>query len=65
MRIWRKSPIIRNYVSDFDRFLREFDQKPEASSVSRRAEEAKYARLNYLRDHPESDGLSDLIWEDF
>jgi hypothetical protein len=65
MRIWRKGPIIRNYVSNFDRFLLEFDQKPEASSASRRAEEVEYANLNRLRDNPAFDSPCIQIWEDF
>jgi hypothetical protein len=46
----QKKPLLRSYVSEIDRFLQAFDQKPEASSVSRRAEEAKYERIHRLRD---------------
>lgn len=61
----RSQPIYRNYVSEIDRFLQEFDKRPEASSASRRAEEAKYKRIYALRDNPEAKGSSPRIWEDF
>jgi hypothetical protein len=46
----RKKLLQRSYVSDIDQFLKAFDKKPEASSVSRRAEEAKYREIARLRD---------------
>jgi hypothetical protein len=46
----RKKPLLKAYVSEIDHFLQAFDQKPEASSASRRAEEAKYERIHRLRD---------------
>jgi hypothetical protein len=54
MAFWQKKPLLRRYVSETDQFLQAFDQKPEASSKSRRAEEAKYERINRLRDNPNS-----------
>lgn len=54
MGFWRrekKQPIERNYVSDLDRFLLEFDKRPEASSLSRKMEEATYKRIDELRDN--------------
>jgi len=59
-----KAPIDRNYVSELDCFLAEFDKKPEASSASRRAEEKKYARISLLRDTAEAEPVK-KIWEDF
>jgi hypothetical protein len=47
-------PINRKYVSEIDRFLMEFDKKPEAHSESRRKEEAEYAHIYWLRDHTDS-----------
>lgn len=49
---FRRKPLERNYISELDRFLMEFDKKEEASSISRRAEEAQYAEIFYLRDNP-------------
>lgn len=51
MWFWRKKqPLFKDYVSELDRFLQEFDKKPEASSISRRAEEAKYEQIDLQRD---------------
>ncbi len=61
---WRKQPMLKGYVSEIDRFLIEFDEKPEASSISRRQEEAKYALLNSLRDKIETKQPEFKIWED-
>lgn len=65
MEFWRKQPMLKGYVSEVDRFLQEFDQKPEASSVSRRLEEAKYQKICKLRDNVQSSEPSKVIWEDF
>lgn len=54
MTIWRKKPLLKNYVSEIDEFLKAFDEKAEASSASRIAEEFKYKRLNRLRDNPDA-----------
>ena len=43
--------IDRNYQSEMDLFLQEFDKRPEATSVNRKAEEEKYQKLNQLRDN--------------
>jgi len=63
MRIWRRGSINRSYVSELGRFLAEFDKRPEASSASRRAEEAQYAELNRLRDDPKAVQPKIQIWE--
>lgn len=55
MRVWRRGSVNRSYVSGLDRFLFEFDKKPEASSASRRAVEVEYARIDRLRDHRDGD----------
>ncbi len=65
MTFWRKQPILKGYVSEIDRFLQEFEQKPEASSASRRFEEAKYARIGRLRDDVGAKESLPSIWEDF
>lgn len=62
MSFWRKQPLDRNFVSDIDRFLQAFDKRPEAYSISRRAEEAKYARVFRLRDQAEKEEPTD-IWD--
>jgi hypothetical protein len=60
----RKGPLLKKYTSEIDLFLQAFDEKPEASSVSRRAEEVKYARIHALRDK-ESEKSKILSGEDF
>ncbi len=64
MVFWRKQPILKGYVSEIDRFLREFDHQSKASSVARGAEEAKYRELNALRDNSAAPQRSRVIWED-
>jgi hypothetical protein len=61
----QREPINRYYVSNLDRFLEEFDKKPEAYSASRRAEEAEYARIDELRDNPNASEPKKQIWEGF
>jgi len=56
MPFWRKQPLLKGYVSEIDRFLQECDQRPAASSISRRAEEEKYEVINKLRDEVEHGG---------
>ncbi len=64
MSFWRKQPILKGYVSEVDRFLQEFDLKPEASSDSRRAEEAKSQWIGKRRDHADIQQPAIKIWED-
>lgn len=52
MTFWQKKPLLKNYVSEIDEFLQAFDEKAEATSVSRKAEERKYRKINTLRDNP-------------
>ena len=44
---------MKGYVSELDQFFQNFDQRSDASSPSRRAEEAKYKRIHRLRDQEE------------
>jgi hypothetical protein len=54
MAFWRKKPLLKNYVSEIDDFLQAFDEKAEASSASRKAEERKYQQINQLRDNADA-----------
>ena len=65
MTFWRRQPILKGYVSEIDRFLQEFDKNPQASSASRRFEEAKAQRISRLRDEAGAKENSLDIWEDF
>ncbi|WP_144395551.1 CBU_0585 family protein [Pleionea sediminis] len=57
--------IDRNYVSEMDKFLKEFDEKPESHSESRRAEEEKYKKIHDLRDNQYPERQKSKIWKDF
>jgi len=65
MPFWRKQPLLKAYVSEIDQFLQAFDQKPEASSASRKAEEANYEKIGQLRDQADAQQPPVAIWEDF
>lgn len=45
-----KRKIIKNYVSDLDKFLREFDQQHPEPSASQQEEINKHKRIAALRD---------------
>ncbi len=57
--------IDRNYISEMDAFLKEFDERPESQSESRRAEEEKYKRIHDLRDNEQPERKKPKIWEEF
>ncbi len=60
------SKIDRAYISDSTRFLQELEQKPENNqSPARSAEEAKYARVNSLRDEAKPAPEASKIWSGF
>lgn len=60
------SKIDRAYVSDSTRFLQELEQKPENNqSPARQAEEAKYQRVNKLRDEAQPAAEPATIWSGF
>ncbi len=60
------SKIDRAYVSDSTRFLQELEQKPENNqSPARQAEEAKYQRINTLRDEAQAAPETGKIWSGF
>lgn len=60
------SKIDRAYVSDSTRFLQELEQKPENNqSPARQAEEAKYARVNKLRDNAQAAPEKGKLWSGF
>ncbi len=60
------SKIDRAYVSDSTRFLQELEQKPDNNqSPARQAEEAKYQRINSLRDDAKQAPADSKIWSGF
>ncbi len=44
--------MLKNYVSELDLFLKEFDKKPESHSKSRAEEETKHKNIAEARDNP-------------
>jgi hypothetical protein len=60
------SKIDRAYVSDSTRFLQELEKKPANNqSPARQAEEAKYQRINKLRDEAQTTPETGKIWSGF
>ena len=47
-----KDKVDRRYVSDLDKFLKEFDQQHPEPSASQAEEIKKHERLATLRDEP-------------
>ena len=57
---------VRNFVSDTTHFLRGLEDAPENNvSSARAAEEAKYKRVNALRDDAQSALPATKIWQGF
>ncbi|MES2218759.1 MAG: CBU_0585 family protein [Pseudomonadota bacterium] len=62
-----KNPILRDYVSDLDKFLQEFDQQHPVLSQTQQREVTKYRRIYRLRDeNAEKPTLpATKLWEGF
>ena len=61
-------PIKRNYISEIDQFLKEFDQQHPEKSASQQKEIAKHQRISALRDQAPITKISTTdkkIWDDF
>lgn len=61
------SPLKRQFVSEIDDFLTEFDQSHPEKSLSQQKEIAKHARIAQLRDgtSPVNPVETKEIWKDF
>ncbi len=61
------SPLKRNYVSEIDDLLTQFDQSHSEKSISQQKEIAKHARIAQLRDGVPSVNPVETkeIWKDF
>jgi hypothetical protein len=46
----KKDKTLKNYVSDLDQFLQNFDKKHPKFSLSQQQEHNKHRRVYYLRD---------------
>lgn len=60
-----KGPVLRNYVSEIDQFLQNFDESNPAHSRSQEKEIAKYQRIYSLRDQANRPESSQTLWENF
>ncbi len=55
----------KNFKSNIDKFLEDFDRQYPKQSSSQQEEIKKYSRINQLRDLPISQENADKIWETF
>jgi hypothetical protein len=63
---WYKGSVLKDYVSELDSFLKEFDRRSDASSSARKAEEARAALIEKLREDPDfSPPTTTKVWDDF
>ena len=58
--------IIKDYVSEIDKFLQTFDRQHPEKSLSQQKEIAKHKRIQQLRDHAEQPiEVTIKLWEEF
>ena len=55
----------KNFVSEIDQFLAEFDKRHPQQSPSQQYEIKKYERIARLRDQAEVESTPKDIWEGF
>lgn len=58
-------PLLREYVSEIDDFLMQFDKRSEAQSPNRQREEDKYRDVHAKRDSASEPRVRSRVWEDF
>ncbi len=58
-----KSKIDKNFVSEIDQFLAEFDAT-HPKSASQLAEIKKYEKIYQLRDYPQPKSKDESIWKE-
>ena len=61
------NPILRDYVSDLDQFLQEFNQQHPQLSQTQQQEVTKYRRIYRLRDEHDNKPTVAVtkLWEGF
>jgi hypothetical protein len=61
------NPILKDYVSDLDVFLGEFDQQHPTLSLTQQKEVTKYRRIYRLRDENDQKPMlaATKLWEGF
>ncbi|MCE3237274.1 MAG: hypothetical protein K0R24_255 [Gammaproteobacteria bacterium] len=58
--------VFKNYVSEIDLELQNFDKQHPSLSLSQQKEREKYERIYLLRDHPEQQvKKAKTLWENF
>ena len=55
----------KNFNSNIDKFLQDFDYQHPEKSFSQQQEIKKYSRITELRDIPVSQSTTGKIWEQF
>ncbi len=60
-----KPPILRNFVSEIDLFLNEYDQQHPRLSKAQQKEQAEYRRIYRLRDTSDRADENTKLWEGF
>lgn len=61
----KNSKTLKNYVSEIDQFLQEFDKKHPQCSLSQQKEQNKYRRIYQLRDSIDRQPSTKKHWEGF
>ncbi len=65
MNLFSKNSKADCFISEAEKFLRQFDATNPLKSGSQLKEIAKYNRVNYLRDHTIKSDEKTKLWEGF
>jgi hypothetical protein len=58
--------MFKNYISEIDQDLQNFDKQHPSLSLSQQKEQEKYVRIYSLRDNPEQKiKTTKTLWENF
>ena len=60
-----RQPVLKNFVSEIDQFLQEFDKQHPQLSKAQQFERAKYKRIYRLRDSSERPTQKPKLWQGF
>jgi hypothetical protein len=61
-----RKPILKNFVSELDQFLQEFDHQHPILSQTQQKEVNKYRRVYKLRDGSTTEAITEpKLWEGF
>jgi hypothetical protein len=60
-----RQPVLKNFVSEIDQFLQEFDKQHPVLSPAQVQEQTKYRRIYRLRDTSVRPTKTVKLWEGF